>query len=58
MLISKLKKAILLLQRRGGNAKQAKRVMIGEFPSFKKPGEFQKFIAEIVEWEEHDLLNN
>lgn len=51
-------KAILLLQRRGGNAKQAKRVMIGEFPSFKKPGEFQKFIAEIVEWEEHDLLNN
>ncbi|XIF20382.1 MAG: class I SAM-dependent methyltransferase [Acetilactobacillus jinshanensis] len=51
-------KAILLLQRRGGDAKQAKRVMIGEFPSFKKPDEFQKFIAEIVEWEKHDLLNN
>lgn len=49
-------KAILLLQNRGGKAKHAKKVMIGEFPSFKKPSEFQKFMAEIVEWEETDLL--
>ena len=51
-------KAILLLQKHGAKAQQVRRVMIGEFPSFKKPAEFQRFIAEIVEWEEQDLLKN
>lgn len=51
-------KAILLLQKHGSRARQVQPVMIGEFPSFKKPAEFQRFIAEIVEWEEQDFLSN
>ncbi|MTV83225.1 N-6 DNA methylase [Lactobacillus sp. CRM56-3] len=49
-------KSILLLQRRGGNAKQADQVMIGEFPSFKDQAAFSKFVAEVVDWELNDLL--
>ena len=53
---ARAQKAVLLLQNHGENAHQVHHVMIGEFPSFKRPAEFQKFIAEIVEWEEKDLL--
>lgn len=49
-------KSILLLQRHGEHAKQAKKVMIGEFPSFKDQTAFSKFIAEMVDWELNDLL--
>ncbi|KRK97264.1 adenine-specific DNA methylase [Secundilactobacillus odoratitofui DSM 19909 = JCM 15043] len=49
-------KSILLLQRHGGQAKQADKVMLGEFPSFKDQANFSKFIAEIVDWEQADLL--
>ncbi|MBT9671674.1 N-6 DNA methylase [Secundilactobacillus kimchicus] len=49
-------KAILLLQRPGETAKQADKVMIGEFPSFKDQSGFQKFLAEVVNWELNDLL--
>lgn len=50
-------KAVLILQKHGGDAHQAEKVMIGEFPSFKNISAFQKFLAEIVEWEEKDLLS-
>lgn len=50
-------KAVLLLQRPGAGAKQADKVMIGAFPSFNKKAEFQKFLAEIIDWEVADLLN-
>lgn len=43
-------KAILLLQRRGGNSEQAKKVLLGEFPSFKQTAEFTKFVREIDHW--------
>lgn len=49
-------KAIMILQKRGNGAKQAKKVMLGEFPSFKDADAFQKFMQEIVDWEEKDLL--
>ncbi|ANZ58542.1 DNA methyltransferase [Fructilactobacillus lindneri] len=49
-------KAIMILQKHGNGAKQADKVMLGEFPSFKDTNAFQKFMAEIVDWEEKDLL--
>ncbi|MHA8137962.1 class I SAM-dependent methyltransferase [Lactobacillaceae bacterium Scapto_B20] len=49
-------KAIMILQRHGNGAKQVNKIMIGEFPSFKNQAAFQKFIAEVVEWEQKDLL--
>ncbi|WP_346347424.1 class I SAM-dependent methyltransferase [Apilactobacillus xinyiensis] len=55
---NKAQKAILILQKHGNQAKQADQVMIGEFPSFKNTKDFQRFIAEIVQWEEKDLLSN
>ncbi|WAE45915.1 class I SAM-dependent methyltransferase [Levilactobacillus brevis] len=51
-------KAILFLQKPGANAKQVEQVMLGEFPSFKDQSAFQKFVAEIVEWEEQNLLTD
>jgi site-specific DNA-methyltransferase (adenine-specific) len=51
-------KAILILQKHGQRAHQANKIMIGEFPSFKDVSAFQKFIAELVEWEEKDLLSD
>ncbi|USS89779.1 class I SAM-dependent methyltransferase [Fructilactobacillus cliffordii] len=50
-------KAIMIVQKHGNGSQQAGQVMLGEFPSFKDPEAFQKFLAEIVEWEEQDLLN-
>ncbi|WP_347402392.1 class I SAM-dependent methyltransferase [Apilactobacillus ozensis] len=55
---NKAQKAILMLQKHGSHAKQADQVMIGEFPSFKNTKEFQHFVAEIVQWEEKDLLSS
>nr|WP_305069132.1 class I SAM-dependent methyltransferase [Limosilactobacillus kribbianus] len=43
-------KSILLLQRHGGDSKQAVKVLLGEFPSFKKKKEFADFVAEIDHW--------
>lgn len=51
-------KAILILQKPGAGAKQVEQVMLGEFPSFKNQSAFQKFVAEIVQWEEQNLLTN
>lgn len=48
-------KAILLLQRHGGNSKQAPKVLLGEFPSFKKPKEFGAFMQEIDQWVKMNL---
>lgn len=51
-------KAILILQKPGAGAKQVEQVMLGEFPSFKEQSAFQKFVAEIVQWEEQNLLTD
>ncbi|WP_125583839.1 class I SAM-dependent methyltransferase [Levilactobacillus cerevisiae] len=51
-------KAILILQKPGAGAKQVEQVMLGEFPSFKNQSAFQKFVAEIVQWEEQYLLTD
>ncbi|PIO83838.1 SAM-dependent methyltransferase [Loigolactobacillus backii] len=51
----KAQKAILILQNKGGQAKQAKKVMLGEFPSFKDQAGFQRFVAEISEWKEKNI---
>lgn len=48
-------KAILLLQRHGGKSKQAVKVLLGEFPSFKKPQEFSAFMQEIDQWVQTNL---
>lgn len=49
-------KAIMILQNTGGGAKQAKQIMLGEFPSFKDQTAFQKFLTEIDDWQRNDLL--
>lgn len=51
-------KAILILQKPGNGAQQVEQVMLGEFPSFKDQVAFQKFVAEIVQWEEENLLTD
>lgn len=43
-------KAILLFQRKGGLAKQAQNILLGDIPSFKDMDEFNKFMAELREW--------
>lgn len=43
-------KSILLLQRHGGNGKQAAKVLLGEFPSFKDQKNFARFMQEINDW--------
>ncbi len=48
-------KAILLLQRHGGQSKQAPKVLLGEFPSFKQPREFSAFMQEIDQWVKTNL---
>ncbi len=50
-------KAIMILQNVGGKAKQAAPIMLGEFPSFKDQAAFQKFLTEIDDWQQKDLLN-
>ena len=49
-------KAILLLQRHGGGSKQATKVLLGEFPSFKKTKEFGDFVGEIDHWVATNLV--
>lgn len=49
-------KAILILQNAGSGANQVDPVMLGEFPSFKDQQAFTKFLTEIDDWEQHDLL--
>lgn len=43
-------KSVLILQRQGGNAKQAAKVLLGNFPSLKNKAAMQKFIAEVDQW--------
>lgn len=45
------RKAILIVQKRGENAKQAPQVLLGDFPSFKDKEEFHKFLNSITQWE-------
>ncbi|MGF2383725.1 class I SAM-dependent methyltransferase [Lentilactobacillus otakiensis] len=53
---SAAQKAILILQNSGEGAKQVDPVMLGEFPSFKDQQAFTKFLTEIDDWEQNDLL--
>ncbi|GAA3187890.1 class I SAM-dependent methyltransferase [Lentilactobacillus kefiri DSM 20587 = JCM 5818] len=53
---SAAQKAILILQNSGNGAKQVDPVMLGEFPSFKDQQAFTKFLTEIDDWEQEDLL--
>ncbi|GEK29240.1 adenine-specific methyltransferase [Furfurilactobacillus siliginis] len=43
-------KGILLLQKKGGQAKQAGQVLLGEFPSFKDPAAMRQFTGQIDDW--------
>lgn len=43
-------KSILLLQRQGGDSKQAAKVLLGEFPSFKDKAKFASFMDDISKW--------
>lgn len=43
-------KSILLLQRQGGDSKQAVKVLLGEFPSFKDKAKFASFMDDISKW--------
>ncbi|KRL03983.1 class I SAM-dependent methyltransferase [Liquorilactobacillus oeni] len=43
-------KSLLLLQKRGGKAKQAKPVLLGNIPTFKEKEAFSRFIQQVDEW--------
>lgn len=43
-------KAILMLQKKGGTAKQAGQVLLGEFPSFKDADAVRQFTSQIDDW--------
>lgn len=49
-------KAILLLQKHGSGAKQAKQILLGDFPSFKHKEQFQAFLGQIDNWERNSLM--
>ncbi|MDM8280709.1 class I SAM-dependent methyltransferase [Ligilactobacillus agilis] len=49
-------KAILLLQKHGSGAKQAKQILLGDFPSFKHKEQFQAFLGQIDQWERNSLM--
>ncbi|WP_082137343.1 class I SAM-dependent methyltransferase [Lactiplantibacillus herbarum] len=46
----KSRKSIVVLQKRGANAKQAGKVLLGDFPSFEDQRAFQAFTAQIDAW--------
>lgn len=43
-------KSILMLQKHGGSAQQAKQVLLGSFPPLKDQQAFKKFVGEINDW--------
>ena len=48
-------KSILFLQRQGGNAKQAKQVLLANGPSFKKKSEVKAFARDVNQWVAQNL---
>lgn len=50
-----LQKSILILQNQGNGAKQASKVMLGDFPSFKDQTRMKKFLAEIRQWHQQNF---
>ncbi|MFD1318542.1 class I SAM-dependent methyltransferase [Loigolactobacillus zhaoyuanensis] len=48
-------KAILILQNKGDQAKQAQRVLLGEFPSLKDQVGFRRFTDELTQWKQQNL---
>ncbi len=51
----KSEKAVLLLQRKGGSARQADPVLLGEFPSVRDREKFEKFMAEVAVWKKENF---
>lgn len=51
----KSRKAIMLVQKKGINAKQAKQVLLGDFPSLKNKKAFDRFLDEISSWVKENL---
>lgn len=51
-------KSVLILQRQGGQAKQAPQVLLGSFPSFKQTGELKKFMGQVDQWVIDNLGNH
>lgn len=49
------RKAILMLQKKGAQAQQAKEVLLAVAPDFRERGSLQRFIAEVVDWKEKNL---
>ncbi|WP_057770802.1 class I SAM-dependent methyltransferase [Lactobacillus selangorensis] len=48
-------KAILILQKKGPQAKQVKEVLLGEFPDFTDQKAFARYTAEIRQWKAQNL---
>lgn len=48
-------KSVLVLQKPGDQAKQAKTVLVGEFPDFHKREEFSAFLQQIRQWYQNNL---
>lgn len=48
----KSQKALLLIQKKGSKSKQAKPILLGEFPLLKNRPEFLKFMGEIEAWQQ------
>lgn len=46
----KSRKSVVVLQKRGAKAKQAGKVLLGEFPSFEDTRAFEAFTAQIDDW--------
>ncbi|QGG59909.1 class I SAM-dependent methyltransferase [Loigolactobacillus bifermentans] len=49
-------KAILILQNKGGQAKQAPKVLLGEFPSLRNQEQLRHFMAEISAWQQKNIV--
>ncbi len=50
------RKSVVVLQKRGGKAQQAGKVLLGEFPSFEDTRAFEAFTAQIDEWVGQNII--
>lgn len=52
----KSRKSILFVQKKGKQARQAKQVLLGDFPSLKDKKEFEQFLNEINIWAKENII--
>ncbi|AVK64781.1 SAM-dependent methyltransferase [Lactobacillus sp. CBA3606] len=52
----KSRKSMVVLQKRGGQAQQAGKVLLGEFPSFEDKAAFEAFTAQIDTWVGQNII--